>query len=76
MGSACSIHPEVVDSMEVSFVDKTGKLLSDKEIQEISKKACKIFDYHPSFYDAYKVDKYGKNPYEEYNRKLNSGLIR
>ena len=75
MGSKISsIHPETI---EVSFVDKTtGKLMSNEEIKKISEKACKEFDYHPSFYDAYKVGENGKNPYNEYSRKLQTGLIR
>jgi hypothetical protein len=76
MGSASSIHPEVIKSIEVSFVDKTGSIMSNEEIKNISEKACKEFDYHPSFYAAYKVGKDGKSPYEEYSRNLNAGLIR
>jgi hypothetical protein len=77
MGAASSIHPEVIKSIEVSFVDKkTMRLLSEQEIIEISYEACKEFDYKPSFYDAYKVGKDGKNPYEEYSRKLRAGAIR
>jgi hypothetical protein len=72
--NSSSIHPETI---EVSFVDKTtGKLMSNEEIKKISEKACKEFDYHPSFYDAYKVGENGKNPYDEYSRKLKAGLIR
>ena len=77
MGSASSIHPEVIKSIEVSFVDKkTLRLLSEQEINEISYEACKEFDYKPSFYDGYKVGKDGRNPYEEYSRKLRTGAIR
>lgn len=77
MGAASSIHPEVIKSIEVSFIDKkTLRLLSEQEINEISYEACKEFDYNPSFYDGYKVDKDGKNPYEEYSRKLRTGAIR
>jgi cell fate (sporulation/competence/biofilm development) regulator YmcA (YheA/YmcA/DUF963 family) len=65
MGSkSSSIHPETI---EVSFIDKTtGKLMSNEEIKKISEKACKEFDYHPSFYDAYKK----LNAYNEYAKNL------
>ena len=76
MGASSSIHPEVIKSIEVSFVDKTGSIISDEEIKIISKKSFKEFDYHQSFYDAYKLCKDGKTPYEEYSRNLTAGLIR
>ena len=76
MGATSSIHPEVIKSIEVSFVDETGKLKSYEEIKYISAKACKDFDFKPSFYDGFKVDKYGKNPYEQYSIKLKNGLIK
>jgi len=50
--------------------------LSDDEITEISNEACKEFDYHPSFYDAYKVDKKGKSSYAKYAANLAAGLVR
>jgi len=74
MGASPSIriHPEVVRSIEVSFVDKkTGYLFSEEEINRISNKACKDFDYQPSFYNAYKINKNGKNPYTKYSTELN-----
>ena len=37
---------------------------------EISNQVCKEFDYKPGYYDAYKADKYGNNPYEQYARIL------
>jgi hypothetical protein len=76
LSSSSSIHPEVVTSIEVSFTDKKGNLLSSDEIKRISEKACKEFDYHPSFYNAYKFGKDGKGPYDEYSRKLQTKLIR
>lgn len=77
MGASGSIHPEVIKSLEVSFVDKkTGRLMSDEEISQISNKVCKEFDYHPRFYDAYKVGKDGKSPYAKYAANLAAGLIR
>lgn len=77
MGAASSIHPEVVKSVEVSFVNKkTGRLMSDEDITEISNEACKKFDYHPRFYDAYKVGKDGKSPYAKYAANLAAGLVR
>jgi len=68
MGASSSIHPEIViiSSIEVSFVDKSGNMKSTEEIKKISEKACKEFDYHPSFYDAYKT---AKN-YKEYAKTL------
>ena len=60
-----------VSNKEVSFIDeKTGKLLPENEIIKISNQVCKEFDYKPSYYDSYKVDKYGNNPYEIYARTL------
>jgi len=44
-----------------------------EEIKIINEKA---FDYHPQFYNAYKVGENGKNPYDEYSRKLKAGLIK
>jgi hypothetical protein len=77
MGAAGSIHLEVVKSVEVSFVDKkSGRFLSDDEITKISNEACKEFDYHPSFYDAYNVGKDGKSPYAKYAANLAAGLVR
>lgn len=77
MGASGSIHPEVVKSVEVSFVDKkTGRLLSEDKITEISCEVCKEFDYQPGFYDAYKVSKDGKSPYSKYAANLAAGLIR
>jgi hypothetical protein len=62
MGAASS----TIKSVEVSFVDKnTGKWLSEREIHELNQKVFKEFDYKPSFYDAYKIDKFGNNPYAE-----------
>jgi len=70
MGASSSIHPEIiVSSIEVSFVDKSGNLKSDKEIKEISEKACKKFDYPSHFYDAFKT---AKN-YKEYAKTLTAG---
>jgi hypothetical protein len=67
MGASSSIHPEIiVSSIEVSFVDKSGNLKSDKEIKQTSEKACKKFDYPVSFYDAYKTTK----NYSEYAKTL------
>ena len=66
-----SIHPEVIRSTEVSFVDKkTGYLFSEEEINKISDKACKEFNYHQSFYKAYKIDKNVKSPYSKYAADL------
>jgi hypothetical protein len=74
MGAASSIHSEVVKSVEVSFVNKkTGRLMSDEDITEISNEACKKFDYHPRFYDACKD---GKSPYAKYAANLAAGLVR
>lgn len=76
MGAASSIHPEVIKSVVVSFVDKkTGCLLSNEEIIQISNEVCKDFDYPPSYYDAYKI-KDGKSPYEKYAANLAAGLVR
>ena len=37
MGAGSSVHPEVIKSVEVSFVDKkTGRFLSEDEITEVS----------------------------------------
>lgn len=77
MGASPSIriHPEVVRSIEVSFVDpRTGYLFSEEEINIISEKACKEFDYQPSFYNSFKTSKNGKNPYEIFAKKLSEGL--
>ena len=77
MGASGSIRPEVIKSVEVSFVDKkTGRLMSDEEITQISNKVCKEFDYHPRFYDAYKIGKDGKNPYAKYAANLATRLVR
>ena len=63
MGSnSSSIHPETM----VSLVPN----------EEIKKTSDKVFDYQPRFYDAYKVGENGKNPYDEYSRKLKAGLIK
>jgi hypothetical protein len=73
MGASSSIYPEIiVSTIEVSFVDKSGNLKSDKEIKEISEKACKKFDYPSHFYDAYKTTK----NYNEYAKTLTRGLTR
>jgi hypothetical protein len=62
MGSGSSV--QVIKTVEVSFVDdKTAKLLPDEKITEINEKIFKEFDYKQSFYDAYKLDKHGNNPY-------------
>ena len=69
MGSGSSI--QVINSVEVSFIDnKTGKLLPEKDIIELSDKVCKDFDYKPSYYAAYKPDKCGNNPYQIYASNL------
>ena len=44
--------------------------------EEIKKTSEKVFDYQPRFYDAYKAGENGKNPYDEYSRKLKAGLIK
>ena len=56
--------------MKYRLLIKKGNLFSSQEIKKISIEACKEFDYHPRFYDAYKVGKNGKNPYEQYAREL------
>jgi hypothetical protein len=62
MGSGSSV--QVIKTVEVSFVDdKTAKLLPNEKITEINEKIFKEFDYKQSFYDAYKIDKTGNNPY-------------
>jgi hypothetical protein len=77
MGAGSSVHPDVVKSVEVSFVDKkTGRLISEEEITRISNKVFKEFDYRPSFYDAYKVGKDGNSPYAKYAANLAAGLVR
>jgi len=69
MGAGSSVT--LIKSVEVSFVDnKTGTMLPEREIMEISNQVCKEFDYKPGYYDAYKADKYGNNPYEQYARIL------
>ena len=74
MGAGSSIS---ITNKEVSFVnEKTGKLLPENEIMNISNQVCKEFDYKPSYYDAYKVDKHGNNPYELYARHLSKKLIK
>jgi hypothetical protein len=76
MGAASSIHPELVKSIEVSFVnERTGKLMSEYEIQKVNEKIFKEFDYKPSFYDGYKV-KDNKNPYDTYAEYLKSGYYK
>jgi hypothetical protein len=75
MGAGSSV--KVTKSIEVSFVDTlTGKLLPTENIIQISDKVCKEFDYKPSYYDAYKMDKYGKNPYTKYATHLANGSYR
>ena len=75
MGSSSSII--VTKSVEISFVDKiTGTLLPEDKIIEISKQVCKDFDYNPSFYSAYKIDKNGNNPYEQYKANLYNKTIK
>ena len=74
MGASISIHPQVIKSTEVSFVDKkTGHLFLEEEINKICEKACKEFDYKPTFYDSYKVGKTGKKPYAELARRIAEG---
>ena len=74
MGSGSSV--QVIKSVEVSFMDKTtGKLLPNDEILKISDDVCKEFDYKPSYYNAYKPDKYGNNPYKQYAYKLANNFI-
>ena len=69
MGSVGSI--QVLKSIEVSFVNpKTGKIFPEEKIMEITNKACKEFDYKQCFYDAYKHDIYGNNPYQLYANRL------
>jgi hypothetical protein len=74
MGASISIHPEIIKSTEVSFVDKkTGRLFTQEEINKICEKACKEFDYKPAFYDSYKVGKNGKKPYAELAKRIAEG---
>ena len=75
MGAGSSV--QVIKSVEVSFWDaKTSTLLPEYKIREISNKVCREFDYTPAFYDAYKENKHGDNPYEKYSRDLVKGYIR
>jgi hypothetical protein len=75
MGAGSSV--KVIKSIEVSFLDKnTEKLLPENEIINISNQACIEFDYKPTYYDAYKIDKYGNNPYKEYSKILGKSLIK
>ena len=74
MGSGSSV--QVIKSVEVSFIDeRTGRLLSKEKILKISDEVCKEFDYKPSYYNAYKPDKYGNNPYKQYAYKLSNNFI-
>ena len=71
MGASISIHPEIIKSAEVSFVDKkTGRLFTQEEINNICEKACKEFDYKSAFYDSYKVV---KKPYAELAKRIAEG---
>ena len=74
MGSGSStIH--VMKSIEVSFIDKkTGKIFPEDTILKISEEACKEFDYKPTYYNAYKLDHSGKNPYTSYANYLNNKI--
>lgn len=72
MGSGISVH-----TIEVSFVNtKTGQIYPEEQITEISNKICKEFDYKPSFYEAYKRDRHGNNPYKIYASDLENGFIK
>lgn len=75
MGASSSIHPEVIiRSTEVSFIDKkSGHKFSYEEINRIIEKSCKEYDYKPSFYDGYKNDKNGKNPYSVLAKRISEG---
>jgi len=65
MGSGTS--SQVVKYVEVSFINpKTGKIFPEEKINRINNKIFKEFDYKPSYYDAYKRDKDGNNPYKKY----------
>jgi hypothetical protein len=75
MGSGSSV--QVVKSVEVSFWDvNTAALLPEDKIREKMINACREFDYTPSFYNAYKENKHGDNPYAKYSRDLVNGYIR
>ena len=67
MGAGSSVTKYV----EVSFFDKnTGKIYPEEKIIEISNNVCTQFDYPPTYYQAYKPDKYGKNPYDAFASEL------
>jgi hypothetical protein len=74
MGASISIHPEVIETTEFSFVNKkSGQIFSEGDINKIIENACKDYDYKPSFYDSYKVDKNGKNSYAELAKGISEG---
>ena len=74
MGASISIHPEVIETKELSFVNKkSGQIFSEGDISKIIENAYKDYDYKPSFYDSYKVDKNGKNSYAELAKRISEG---
>jgi hypothetical protein len=66
----------ILKTLEVSFVDrKTGKIYPEETIIQISNDVCREYDYPVSYYQAYKPDSSGNNPYDTYARELTANRI-
>lgn len=66
----------ILKTLEVSFVDrKTGKIYPEEIVVQISNAVCREYDYPVSYYEAYKPDSSGNNPYDTYASELLKGDI-